>query len=174
MLSCIANISRPTGIVSDTFLTISDEDDFDPFVNVVIAIQEGCVTPPPPPSPPPAVDRLNQLIKKPNYSRHDSADSKPIRGIWPSDQGKIKIPTKPKKAAPLQPETNGHGHINGKRALNGAADNSMPAAKRPRQLSNNLEEVSEVTFSDPKKAKTEAPQSADVVIVEDDGAIVID
>lgn len=31
------------GITEDTFLTVIDEDDDEPFVNVVISIQESCV-----------------------------------------------------------------------------------------------------------------------------------
>lgn len=154
-------------------MTISDEDDFDPFVNVVVAIQEEYI---PPPSPLPFLDRLNKLLTStvPNPSESKSLKSKPIKGTWFSDNGKIKIPTKAKKEAPPPSETNGHGLTNGKRPLNGTADNSMPAAKRPRQATNDLEEVSEVVFSDAKKAKTEAPPPGEVVVVEDDGAIVID
>lgn len=160
-------------------MTISDEDDIDPFVNVVVAVQDGYLPPPSTPSPDfPFFDRLNRALSL-TGARHRSSKpeltvGKPIKGIWPSDQGTIKIPTKPKKAAPPQPETNGHGLTNGhgnlKRTFNGAADDSAPA-KRPRQSSIDLEEISEVPFPELEKATSE---SADVIIIEDDGAIVID
>ncbi|KAL2261208.1 hypothetical protein VTK26DRAFT_4574 [Humicola hyalothermophila] len=64
------------GIKQDSFLTITDEDDEDPYVNVVVAIQE---------------------------AKEPLADDEPIKGV--SSEG-IKIPTKPKKAptpAPHEP-----------------------------------------------------------------------
>ncbi|OLN86717.1 Ubiquitin-activating enzyme E1-like [Colletotrichum chlorophyti] len=72
------------GITEDTFLTVIDEDDNEPFVNVVISIQEA----------------------------KESQDDKPVKGLI-VDQ-KIEIPRKPKKAtADVPKESNGASQENG-------------------------------------------------------------
>lgn len=107
---------------------------------------------------------------------------KPVKPTWdPEDT--LKIPTKPKKEAPPEPElgTNGDMHVNGnglsnehgKRVHNGTAADEEPLAKRPRRINDNdLEEISIVDMAATKKVKT-VPDD-DVVIIDDGGAIVID
>ncbi|KAM7201182.1 ubiquitin-activating enzyme E1 3 [Naviculisporaceae sp. PSN 640] len=115
------------GIAPDSFLTITDEDD-EPYVNIVVAIQEA---------------------KEP-------LPDKPVKPTWDPEDS-IKIPTKPKKEAPPEPraETNGNGHSNshGKRIHNGTADDEEPSAKR-RRANDDVEEISIVDMAAPKKAKT--------------------
>ncbi|KAF6844126.1 ubiquitin-like activating enzyme [Colletotrichum musicola] len=83
------------GIKEDSFLTVIDEDEDEPFVNVVIGIQE---------------------LKEP------SEDNKPVQGLV-ADQ-KPEIPRKPKKGAPAAvPAENGASEQNGKHSLE-ASDSS--------------------------------------------------
>ncbi|TDZ67313.1 Ubiquitin-activating enzyme E1-like [Colletotrichum trifolii] len=90
------------GITEDTFLTIIDEDDDDPFVNVVVSIQE---------------------IKEPS-------EDKPVKGLL-ADR-KPEIPRKPKKEAPAPAiEANGTGQQNGKHSLDAPAEEA-PSLKRAR------------------------------------------
>ncbi|KAF4844255.1 Ubiquitin-activating enzyme E1-like [Colletotrichum siamense] len=90
------------GITEDTFLTVIDEDDDEPFVNVVISIQES---------------------KEP-------LEDKPVKGMT-ADQ-KPEIPRKPKKETPAPPaaESNGTSQQNGKHSLD--VSEESPNLKRPR------------------------------------------
>ncbi|KAK3314514.1 hypothetical protein B0H66DRAFT_481669 [Apodospora peruviana] len=141
------------GIKSDSFLTITDEDDEEPFVNAAVHIQE---------------------------AKEPLADDKPIKGIWPSDEDvQIKIPTRPKKEQPMvSADTNGHGHgiENGKRAHNGTPVDSTPFAKRPRPSNGDSDELVMSTSPVAKKTKIAAAPTDDdaVFIIDDDGAILID
>jgi len=135
-------------------LTIADEDDEEPFVNVQLAIQEAYVI---------HVSYMNLANLCPSSEPlHD----KPIKGTW---DGPIAIPTKPKKASQPEPDTNGNGLTNGKHLPEEAVDTSATGtAKRPHP--DDLTEVSSA-----KRAKT-APADDDVVILDDStgGLIVID
>ncbi|KAM0275005.1 hypothetical protein ACHAQH_007654 [Verticillium albo-atrum] len=90
------------GVKADSFLTVTDEDDEDTFVNVVINIEESA----------------------------DSAQDKPVKGLA-IDQNP-KIPRKPKKAEPAAETTaaNGSNNVNGKQPLEEAS--AVPSAKRAR------------------------------------------
>ncbi|KEZ46093.1 hypothetical protein SAPIO_CDS0942 [Scedosporium apiospermum] len=124
------------GIHKDSFLTIVDEDDDDPFVNVLVNIQD---------------------LKEP--------DEKPIKGIA-TDQAPS-IPRKPKAEPPPEAVI-----TNGKSGANGVHATELDAAKSlKRARSDDDDDVLEV-----KKAKTsqvDVPDD-DVVIIEDEGAILID
>ncbi|KAF9874492.1 ubiquitin-like activating enzyme [Colletotrichum karsti] len=90
------------GITEDSFLTVIDEDDDEPFVNVVISIQES---------------------KEP-------LEDKPVKGLA-VDQ-KPEIPRKPKKETPAPTaESNGTGQQNGKHSLE-VSEVSPTTLKRPR------------------------------------------
>ncbi|KAK4166260.1 putative ubiquitin-activating enzyme E1-like protein [Cladorrhinum sp. PSN259] len=125
------------GIKSDSFLTITDEDDEVPYVNVVIAIQEA----------------KNPL------------EDGPIKGT----SEEVKIPMKPKKT-PAPEATNGNSG-DGRpifSASNGTVTDSITPAKR-----SHPEEPGDAVTA--KKAKTAGPSADDdVVLIEDDGAILID
>ncbi|KAM7191346.1 ubiquitin-activating enzyme E1 3 [Rhypophila sp. PSN 637] len=138
------------GIGPDSFLTIADEDDEEPFVNVVVAIQEA---------------------KEP-------LTDKPVKQTWSEDET-IKIPVKPKKEAPPPPhETNGNGHVNGSNEHGKRAHpaGEEPLAKRPRQTGNADSEVISIVDTSPaaKKAKTAPPSNDGVIVIEDSGSIVIE
>ncbi|KAK3683427.1 hypothetical protein B0T22DRAFT_385519 [Podospora appendiculata] len=135
------------GIKQDSFLTVTDEDDDETYVNVVIAIQE---------------------------AKEPSGD-KPIKSV---DSDGLKIPMKPKKETPV-PEANGHQNGVGKRAHDGAPLETT-LAKRPHP-----DDSAEATLT--KKARIAAGVSADdgvvvigdgarggAIVIEDDGAILID
>jgi ubiquitin-like 1-activating enzyme E1 B len=135
-------------------LTIADEDDEEPFVNVQLAIQEAYVI---------HVSYMN--LANLCHSSEPLPD-KPIKGTW---EGPIAIPTKPKKTSEPEPETNGNGLTNGKQSLEEAVDTSATGtAKRPHP-----DDQTEVSSA--KKTKT-APADDDVVILDDGagGLIVID
>ncbi|KAK3387804.1 hypothetical protein B0H63DRAFT_391367 [Podospora didyma] len=93
------------GIKSDSFLTITDEDDENPYVNVVLAIQES---------------------KEP-------LKDKPIQGSW-TDGIKIPSkPKNEATAVPETNGTN--GHANGKHALNGdLGETTLAKRPRPDDL----------------------------------------
>ncbi|KAK4212242.1 hypothetical protein QBC37DRAFT_196128 [Rhypophila decipiens] len=138
------------GIGPDSFLTIADEDDEEPFVNVVVAIQEA----------------------------KESLTDKPVMQTWSEDET-IKIPVKPKKEAPPPPpETNGNGHVNGSNEHGKRAHpaGEEPLAKRPRQTGNADSEVISIVDTSPaaKKAKTAPPSNGGVIVIEDSDSIVIE
>ncbi|KAM7219769.1 ubiquitin-activating enzyme E1 3, variant [Rhypophila decipiens] len=138
------------GIGPDSFLTIADEDDEEPFVNVVVAIQEA----------------------------KESLTDKPVMQTWSEDET-IKIPVKPKKEAPPPPpETNGNGHVNGSNEHGKRAHpaGEEPLTKRPRQTGNADSEVISIVDTSPaaKKAKTAPPSNGGVIVIEDSGSIVIE
>ncbi|KAH6613499.1 hypothetical protein F5144DRAFT_587876 [Chaetomium tenue] len=87
------------GIKPDSFLTITDEDDENPYVNVVVAIQEA---------------------KEP-------LDDKPIRGIS-SEEVKIPTKPK-KTPAPEANGQNGHGIENGSRPQSEGVSEVVPAKR---------------------------------------------
>ncbi|KAK3937333.1 hypothetical protein QBC46DRAFT_267812 [Diplogelasinospora grovesii] len=151
------------GVKPDSFLTITDEDDEEPFVNVVVAIQEA---------------------KEPLVGQ-------PVKGVLPAGGEKIKIPHKPKPAEPepapapaAAPETNGtvnrHDHtVNGVKHLNlngsSGSSNGVVVAKRKRTADEPSDELS--SSANVKKSKTTTDDDEVVVVVGGDsagGAIVID
>ncbi|KAM0330677.1 hypothetical protein ACHAQA_003629 [Verticillium albo-atrum] len=144
------------GIKGDSFLTVTDEDDEDTFVNVVINIEERYAA-------------MNHLL--PSELTIDSTDAthdKPVKGLV-IDQ-KPQIPRKPKAAppAPGASTTNGTGNANGKRPLEDVSE--VSGAKRAR--SDGEGEVPEA-----KKAKVSAATD-DIILIEDepneDATILLD
>ncbi|KAL0940364.1 ubiquitin-like activating enzyme [Colletotrichum truncatum] len=90
------------GIKEDSFLTIIDEDDDEPFVNVVISIQES----------------------------KESLGDKPVKGLV-VDQ-KPEIPRKPKKEVPAaSAESNGASQQNGKHSLDVSVESPTLKRPRP-------------------------------------------
>ncbi|KAK0634563.1 hypothetical protein B0T17DRAFT_482436 [Bombardia bombarda] len=77
------------GIKSDSFLTITDDTDKNPYVNVVVAIHEA----------------------------KESSGDKPVKGVQTSGL-KIPLKPRTKEPSPVA-ETNGHGTTNGKPVHNG-------------------------------------------------------
>lgn len=134
------------GVKADSFLTVTDEDDDDTFVNVVINLEEryGCTKP-----------LLTSLL---TLSSTNLAQDKPVKGLT-IDQDP-KIPRKPKTAAPA-PETsvvNGSSNTNGKRPLEDKSE--VSSSKRAR--SDDGGDVPEA-----KKAKISAATD-DIILIEDD------
>ena len=144
-----ANIG--TGIKQDSFLTITDEDDKDPFVNVVINVQAGFVT------------KTTEMIHKLTSSRTFEGDKKPIEAPFAE---RPEIPRKPKKPeTPAPTNVNGNGQQNGKHSLDDLVEVEPKGVKRARED----EDVHPL-----KKAKL-SESSGGIVVVEDGGgAIVID
>ncbi|KAK3320610.1 hypothetical protein B0T19DRAFT_450808 [Cercophora scortea] len=153
------------GIKQDSFLTVTDEDDDETYVNVVIAIQEAYA--------PPLL--FTPILQTDTYPSKEPSGDKPIKGV---DSEGLKIPMKPKKDTPA-PETNGHQNGVGKRPHD-SAPLETTLAKRPHP-----DDSAEVTLA--KKARIAAGASADddvvligdgtqagAIVIEDDGAILID
>ncbi|PKS07022.1 hypothetical protein jhhlp_005619 [Lomentospora prolificans] len=127
------------GIHKDSFLTIVDEDDEDPFVNVVVNIQD---------------------LKEP--------EDKPIKGIT-ADQAPT-IPRKPKADAPPEAAaTNGTSGSNGVHVVEPEAT-ATKSLKRVRP--DDDDDIVELKKA--KKSQVDIMADDDVVIIEDEGAILID
>ncbi|KAK0639074.1 hypothetical protein B0T16DRAFT_422371 [Cercophora newfieldiana] len=90
------------GIKSDSFLTIADEEDDDPFVDVQLAIQEAT----------------------------EPLPDKPIQGTWSGIIAVPTKPKA--ASAPAQPATNGNGVANGKHTLDDEVLETSGPIKRPR------------------------------------------
>lgn len=135
-------------IKSDSFLTITDEEDDEPFVNVSVAIQ--ATTKP-----------LGDI---------------PIKSaVEDADENKIKIPTKPKKEA--APETNGHYAMTTNGTKISSTSNGVVAVEEPKNAKRpHPDDAAEI--SPAKRTKTAASAKDDDVVLVDDsaggGAIVID
>lgn len=143
--------NNDAGIKQDSFLTVTDEDDEDTFVNVIINVQQGFVSNP--------YKSTHGLTS----ARKFEGDKKPIDATFTENP---EIPRKPKKPEPLAPaEVNGNGQQNGKHALDDEVQVVSKGVKRT-----HADEDGQPL----KKAKI-ADSAADIVVVEDaGGAIVID
>ncbi|KAL0470149.1 hypothetical protein QR685DRAFT_571313 [Neurospora intermedia] len=138
------------GIKSDSFLTITDEDDEEPFVNVVIAVQEA---------------------KEP-------LGDKPVKGVL--DPEDVKIPLKPKKQPQPEPvatpitATNGASTSNGQNGGVINLDGDEPMTTPAKTLKRGHPEDAEGPSVKKIKANDKAADD-DIVFIEDSaGAIVID
>ena len=157
---------RCLGIKSDSFLTITDEEDDEPFVNVSVAIQATYV------------HQIRRIISDRltlYYSTKPLGDIPIKSAVEDADENKIKIPTKPKKE--VAPETNGHYAMTTNGTNISSTSNGVVAveesknAKRPHP-----DDAAEI--SPAKRTKTAASAKDDDVVLVDDsaggGAIVID
>ncbi len=142
--------SRITGVNGSSFLTIMDDDDDEPFVNVVIDIQEEYVL----------INGPSVTMVELTEPRASDYDEKPVKSLL-TDRPDI-----PRKAKQLPPaEANGTAQ-NGKHALDDVAEVEQKSLKRAHPGDDNQPS---------KKAKTGDSSADDVVLVEDaGGAIVID
>ena len=134
-----------------------DEDDDDPFVNVVISIQESWVCP-----------AMNQSPLVDADRNRDGSFEKAIRG---TDGDQVpQIPRKPKESA--QPESQRVAQLNGKHSLQ-----LVEPENRSLKRSRATEDGELMSETKKIKIKSAQPQEEDddVVLVEDSGgAIVID
>lgn len=132
-------------------MTVTDEDDEDTFVNVIINVQEGFVS------------TVYHSMHGLTSARKFEGDKKPIDAAFTENP---EIPRKPKKPEPPVPvEVNGNGQQNGKHALDDEVEIVSKGVKRTH---------AEDDGQPLKKAKI-ADSAADVVVVEEaGGAIIID
>ncbi|KAG0651270.1 Pmt3-activating enzyme subunit 2 [Hyphodiscus hymeniophilus] len=135
------------GIKSDSFLTVTDEDEDNPRVNLVLNVRESST----------------------------ELDDKPIKGLDISASSEAELPTSPiprrkKPAPPVQPALT-NGHANGKKE---GSDPISSAAKK-RTASEALDGDSpDATRKKHQPNGQGTTENDDLIIIEDDGAILID
>lgn len=139
------------GIKGGSFLTVTDEDDDAPFVNLVIDIQNGYVP-------------CNEVVRSEKLIECSILDNQ-RESFRTVHAGRPEIPHKTQKSSPVETNGNSHGQQNGKHSLEDEVVEESKGTKRP------LPDDSSPPF---KKAKL-VGSADDVVVVEDaGGAIVID
>lgn len=161
------------GIHKDSFLTIVDEDDDDTFVNVVVVIQDLYASHDLLLLPRSIyVDTIGISLDHTNPRYREEPDEKPVKGIA-ADQVPT-IPRKP-KAEPV-PEVSATNGTNGSNGVHAAGEPEMVVRSLKRSRADDDDEVAELKKA--KKSQVDVKAGAavddDVVVIEDEGAILIE
>lgn len=135
------------GIKGDSFLTVIDEDEDNPRVNLVISVQE----------------------------TSSSTDDKPIKAIDATPNGDllVDIPRRPRSVATPSGVTNGNGEQKDVISKGLVGTEALESKAGTKRRADDHEEASPAKRG--KLQKTSAPQDDDIIVLDgaDDGAIVI-